>query len=227
MAAEIPTEFLRGLFLTEDFAAGAGGRDLLAKLSVPEGEVTLVTDEVMARMSGTEHPQGVLALVDAGAVRTAPSGDFPVVFLEDVQDPGNLGTIIRTAEAAGISAIYMTNGCADILSPKVVRSTMGCLFRMPLIRLEGDDFYAEIGRQQKKGQRFVAAALGGTRPYDAIPYDEHTAFLIGNEGNGLSARALALADEETIIPMEGAVESLNAAVAAAILMYEAARQRRL
>ena len=182
MAGEIPFAYLRGLYMTEDFAAGAGGRDLLEK---------------------------------------APAADI-VTF-----DPGNLGTIIRTAEAAGISAVYMSSGCADILSPKVVRSTMGCLFRVPLIRLDGEEFYEEIKRQQEQGVRFVAAALGGTRAYDEISYDEKTAFLVGNEGNGLSARAIASADEKTIIPMEGHVESLNAAVAASILMFEATRQRRV
>ncbi len=254
MAGEIPFAYLRGLYMTEDFAAGAGGRDLLEKASAAEsivmegsakraGEkadaagqtgfenagvsVTFVSDEVMRHMSGTEHPQGVLALVDIGAVRREPLSGYPAIFLEDIQDPGNLGTIIRTAEAAGISAVYMSSGCADILSPKVVRSTMGCLFRVPLIRLDGEEFYEEIKRQQEQGVRFVAAALGGTRAYDEISYDEKTAFLVGNEGNGLSARAIASADEKTIIPMEGHVESLNAAVAASILMFEATRQRRV
>lgn len=250
MAGEIPIMYLRGLYMTEDFAAGAGGRDLLQKAgsadrTVAEGAaigrlgaleqteventdvpVIFVSEDVMQHMSGTEHPQGVLALVDMGAVRKEPISGFPAIFLEDVQDPGNLGTIIRTAEAAGISAVYMSSGCADILSPKVVRSTMGCLFRVPLIRLEGEEFYAEIRRQQERGIRFIAAALGGTRVYDEITYDEKTAFLIGNEGNGLTARAIASADEKTIIPMEGHVESLNAAVAASILMFEASRQRR-
>lgn len=257
MAGEIPIMYLRGLYMTEDFAAGAGGRDLLQKAgsadstvtggfageagdavsgrAVSAGQtgvestglpVTLVSDDVMRHMSGTEHPQGVLALVDIGAVRKEPVPGYPAIFLEDVQDPGNLGTIIRTAEAAGISAVYMSSGCADILSPKVVRSTMGCLFRVPLIRLEGEEFYAEIRRQQERGIRFIAAALGGTRAYDEITYDEKTAFLIGNEGNGLTTRAIASADEKTIIPMEGHVESLNAAVAASILMFEASRQRR-
>lgn len=247
MAGEIPIGFLRGLYMTEDFAAGAGGRDLLQKAGsadIVSGEngtaeesseagraadvpVTLVSDDVMRHMSGTEHPQGVLALVDTDAVRKEPVSGYPAIFLEDIQDPGNLGTIIRTSEAAGISAVYMSSGCADILSPKVVRSTMGCLFRVPLIRLDGEDFYDEIKRQQAAGHRFIAAALGGTRAYDEIFYDEKTAFLIGNEGNGLTARAIASADEKTIIPMEGQVESLNAAVAASILMFEAARQRRL
>ena len=226
LAGEIPFTYLRGLYMTEDFAAGAGGRDLLEKAPAAD-IVTFVSDEVMRHMSGTEHPQGVLALVDIGAVRREPLSGYPAIFLEDIQDPGNLGTIIRTAEAAGISAVYMSSGCADILSPKVVRSTMGCLFRVPLIRLDGEEFYVEIKRQQEQGVRFVAAALGGTRAYDEISYDEKTAFLVGNEGNGLSARAIASADEKTIIPMEGHVESLNAAVAASILMFEATRQRRV
>ena len=147
-----------------------------------------------------------------------------LLLLEDIQDPGNLGTMFRTAEAAGATGILMSRGTVDLFNPKVVRATMSAVFRMPF--LVSDDLCADISALRKDGIRVYAAHLGGSRPYDSLPLTRGSAFLIGNEGNGLSEKTADTADEKIIIPMAGATESLNAAMAAGILLFEAARQRR-
>lgn len=158
--------------------------------------------------------------------RDAAAGRAPLLLvLEDIQDPGNLGTIFRTAEAAGATGIIMSRGTVDLFHPKVVRATMSAIFRMPFYI--SNDLCSEVCALREKGIRSYAAHLGGKRIYDELPLTQGCAFLIGNEGNGLTGALTAQADEKIIIPMAGSAESLNAAMAAGILMYEAARQRRI
>ena len=169
-------------------------------------------------------PAAVPAL-DSGTDPAAGHGNPPLLLvLEDIQDPGNLGTIFRTAEAAGATGIVMSRGTVDIFHPKVVRATMSAVFRMPFYI--SNDLCAEISVFRERGIRSYAAHLGGKRAYDELPLSKGCAFLIGNEGNGLSEELTAQADEKIIIPMAGGAESLNAAMAAGILLFEAARQRR-
>ena len=150
--------------------------------------------------------------------------DVPLLLLlEDVQDPGNVGTILRTAEAAGVSGVFLSGKCADLFQPKVIRATMGSVFRVPF-RVE-QDICGTVAWLQEKGVRLYAAALEGSESFFCNSYTEPCAFLIGNEGNGLSAELLQTADQRVRIPMSGRVESLNAAVAAAVFLYEAKRQR--
>lgn len=162
---------------------------------------------------------------EAGGLETAAGVAPLLLVLEDIQDPGNLGTIFRTAEAAGATGIIMSRGTVDLFHPKVVRATMSAIFRMPFYI--SNDLCAEVRALRGKGVRSYAAHLGGKRAYDELPLTQGCAFLIGNEGNGLSEALTAQADEKIIIPMAGGAESLNAAMAAGILMYEAARQRRI
>lgn len=187
----------------------------------------LVTDTVFKQVSDTMTPQGVMATVRMPSYdieRVLDKDNTFLLLLEDIRDPGNLGTIIRSAEGAGVSGIILNGSCADIFQPKVVRSTMGSIFRVPYY--ETDDFIGFLTDLRRRGFNLFAAHLSG------ISYDTEGSFLgkcgllIGNEGSGLSKEASSLADKLIRIPMEGKVESLNAAIAAAILMYEAARQRR-
>lgn len=205
----------------------------------------LVADHVFEYMSDTKTPQGVLGIVkqtkysleeilsgkasaekDAAAVGAAEKGGRRaphLMILDNLQDPGNLGTIFRTAEAAGVTGILMSQDCVDIYNPKTIRSTMGAVYRMPFLYTE--DLIKTIGTLKEHGIHVYAAHLDGKNTYDKEDYRGGTAFLIGNEGNGLRREIADCADTWIRIPMEGQTESLNAAVAAAILMFEAGRQR--
>lgn len=147
-----------------------------------------------------------------------------VIILENLQDPGNLGTIVRTAEGAGVTGILLSADCVDIYNPKVIRSTMGSIYRVPFCYSR--DLHADLARLKRQGVRLYAAHLKGRDFYDRFGYCDASGFLIGNESRGLTEETAALADTFVQIPMCGQVESLNAAVAASVLMYEANRQRR-
>lgn len=186
----------------------------------------LVSDELFAHLSDTVHPQGILAVCHKLKynIDTAFLSQNPLfVILENLQDPGNLGTIIRTADAAGADAVFLSKGTVDLYNPKVVRSTMGSLFHLPIYT--GIDV-AEIIYECKKHNIYTLAAhlAGVGTPYAAKLYAP-SAILIGNEASGLTPETATMADELVRIPMPGKAESMNASVAAAILIYEAVRQR--
>lgn len=189
----------------------------------------ILSDTVFSYVSDTKTPQGILAVVrrrEYGMqdILGNDPGTALVAVLDNLQDPGNMGTIFRTAEAAGATGILMSSDCVDIYNPKVVRSTMGALLRMPFLCAE--DLTAAIKEVKSAGIRTYAAHLAGEKFYDQESYVGGTAFLIGNEGNGLRECVAECADCRIKIPMAGKAESLNAAVAASILMYEVSRQRR-
>ena len=137
-----------------------------------------------------------------------------------------MGTIFRTAEGAGADGIIMTANCVDIFNPKTIRSTMGSIYRMPFVCLEEEETQPVLKLLRERGIATCAAHLQGERTYDREDYTKGTAFLIGNEGNGLTEETSEASSLKVKIPMEGKLESLNASVAASILLYEAYRQRR-
>lgn len=222
MFNEVPFESVQNVYASESFA-----KDNVALLDGYRYEV--VRDDIFERMSDTKTPQGILASVsmprysmeDILGKRHAPL----IVVLENIQDPGNLGTIIRTAEGAGADGIIMSRDTADIFNPKTVRSTMGSLFRMPFVYEE--DICAAVRNLSDKGINTCAAHLEGAQEYYNIDYCLPTAVLIGNEGGGLTKEITKAARSRIRIPMRGKLESLNAAVSTAVLLYEAARQREL
>ena len=187
----------------------------------------IVADAVFDAMAETVTPQGVLAIVKIPeySLEDMIENAGPLVLLENLRDPGNLGTIIRTAEAAGVSGVILSKESVDIYNPKVIRSTMGAVYRVPFFYAE--DFYGLLKELQNREVRLLAAHLKGTKTFDKADYSGKTGILIGNEANGLSGEAAELAEEKVLIPMAGNVESLNAAVAAALLMYEAFRKQKL
>lgn len=188
----------------------------------------VVSDTVFKSMSETKTPQGILAvtempdyrLLDKGFLEQAytKNGKIKLLVLEDTADPGNLGTIMRTAEAAGVTGVIMGKGTVDIFNPKVVRSTMGSIFRLPFTYVE--DLKETIKELKKSGISFYATHLKGEKSYKDIKYSDRSAIIVGNEARGLSDEVADLADTYVLIPMQGKVESLNAAVAAALMMYE-------
>lgn len=179
----------------------------------------MVKDSVFDAVSGTVTSQGIMAIVKKPlySLEQMLATGKRFLVLENIQDPGNLGTMLRTAEAAGMDGIVMSPDCADIFSPKVVRSSMGSIFRLPFVYCE--DFIAALKQIKDKGMTVYAAYLHGGVPYKDVGFDDKCAILIGNEGNGLTEKAVEAADKRVFIPMAGEIESLNAAVAAAILMY--------
>lgn len=187
----------------------------------------LVSNTVFKDVSDTMTPQGIIATVKVAEYSLEDilkDTNAFILLLEDIRDPGNLGTIIRTAEGAGITGIIVNKSCVDIYNPKVVRSTMGSIYRVPYYQAE--DYIEVLQKVKVNGIEIFAAHLNG-KSYDIDgSFIGKCAFIIGNEANGLTAEVSDLADTLIRIPMYGKVESLNAAVAASILMYEGARQRR-
>lgn len=185
-----------------------------------EEKTELVKDSVFDSISGTVSPQGILCVVrkpqhSLDDILSASKGKYLV--LENIQDPGNLGTMVRTAEAAGVSGIIMSSDTADIFNPKVTRATMGSIFRVPFVYCE--DFCGAVRSLAKAGIEVFAAYLHGGRPYGEVTFPERYAIMIGNEGNGLTDDAVNAASQRVFIPMQGQIESLNAAIAAAVLMF--------
>jgi len=176
-----------------------------------------VSSDVFKKASDTDSPQGIIFVVKKPEYSLDEILGGNILILEDIQDPGNLGTMMRTAEGAGISGIIMSKGTVDLFNPKTVRATMGSLFRVPFIYTE--DLQGICGVLKENNVNIYAAHLKGERFFDEIEYPGKTAFMIGNEGNGLSDEIADLADKYIKIPMNGQLESLNAAIAAALLMY--------
>jgi RNA methyltransferase, TrmH family len=233
---EAPDERIVRVFAGETFFKDAADE---VKDKIRAHEAFLVADDVLEKTGDTKTTQGILAVVrmreawddmsHGSCAQTLKGSTLSVpragayVILERLQDPGNLGTIIRSAEAAGFSVI-MDRETVDIYSPKVVRSTMGAIFRVNFAYT--DDLEETITELKSHGVRIFAAHLKGERAYDLEDYGGASAFLIGNESAGLTDRIASMADTYVRIPMLGKVESLNASVAASVLMFEAARQRR-
>ncbi len=231
MCGEIPKDKIRTLYVSESFRKGSH----FSWLAEGVKQVEVVTDTVFDALSDTRTPQGVLALaeqehytleeVSEARRQEKKTRVLPhLMILEELQDPGNLGTIFRAGEGAGVTGVVMDAKTADIYSPKAVRSTMGSVLRVPFVYVE--DLGSAIALIKKKGIRLYAACLEESRDYDKEDYRGGMGFLIGNEANGLKPETAAMADARVRIPMMGRVESLNAAMAASVLMYEAARQRR-
>ena len=229
MFMEIPEERLIHILVSESFSQGnPEAMEAVRNKQVRSGaELRIVRDEVFRKLSDTLTPQGILAVVRAFCYTQEDilnTGNGLFILLENLQDPGNLGTILRSAEASGASGVIMNGTCVDIYNPKVIRATMGACFRVKFCIVQ--DLTDTVRSIQARGGRVYAAHLQGAVPYDKNDYTQMSAFMIGNEAEGLSDALTSQGDGRIIIPMQGEVESLNAAMAATILLFEAARQRR-
>lgn len=219
MFSEIPSGIHVETFVTEDFYEKhqALFTDIVYEF---------VSEHVLEAITDTKTPQGIVSIVKRQhfTVEEVCRGENPLIIaLENLQDPGNLGTIIRTAEGAGVAGILMSRDTVDIYNPKVVRATMGSIFRIPFCYVENlTETIADLNRQ-----KFLtfSAHLQGKSFYD-YDYQKATIFCIGNEGSGLSKELADTTIYKIKIPMMGQVESLNAATASTVLMYEAMRQRK-
>lgn len=176
--------------------------------------VVEVDEKVFKHISQTETPQGIAALVEMKH-SDAIKGDN-VLLIDAVQDPGNLGTIIRTADAAGFNSIVIGKGTVDVFNDKVIRATQGSLFHLSIIN---QDLHETIIGLKEKDYAIWATALKNAVVYDALERQKKTALIVGNEGGGVQSTLLDLADTLVTIPIHGQAESLNVSVASGILMY--------
>jgi TrmH family RNA methyltransferase len=201
----------------------SGHEGLLEHLALGDAEVLIVAEEVFLSATMTEHPQGVAALVEAPefTMQAMLHGTPLVVIAAGLQDPGNLGTLVRSAEAFGATGMILLPGTVSLWNAKTLRASSGSAFRLPVIAMSADDAFAALRAQAVR--IFAAVARDGDGEADLRG---PSALLVGNEGSGLPGEWIAAANARVTIPCPGAVESLNAAVACSILLYDAMRQRR-
>lgn len=226
MVKEVPADRLQALYISEQMYDRWKTELAAIGLKDDDERLCLLKDYIFETVSQTKSPQGVLAVVekmDYGPNLLAENEKAPLyLIVESIQDPGNLGTIFRTAEAAGVHTLIIGGASCDCYNPKVVRATMGAIFRLPFFYT--DNLERIMHTLKEQGVTIYGAHLMGGNLYDA-DFTGPTAFLVGNEGNGLSEAVSHAADRLLRIPMKGKTESLNAAVSSAILSYEALRQR--
>ncbi|MFD1039579.1 TrmH family RNA methyltransferase [Virgibacillus byunsanensis] len=175
---------------------------------------TIVSDNVFQHIAQTKAPQGIAAVVQIQPPKRI-SGDN-VLLVDAVQDPGNLGTIIRTADAAGFDAVVLGNDTVDLFNDKVIRATQGSLFHVPIMEA---DLITKTSELKEEGYRIWGAALENAYPFNEVTVDEKVALIVGNEGAGIQDELLRLVDTIVKIPIYGKAESLNVSVASGILMY--------
>jgi RNA methyltransferase, TrmH family len=184
----------------------------------------VVSEEVMAAIATTVHPDGIVATAKRSDRLPQVLCSGLVLALETVQDPGNLGTIIRTAAAAGASGLWLSEDSVDLDNPKVLRATAGQWFRLPMAITP--DLKATVQQAKQAGMQAIATLPSATLTYWEVDWRKPSLILLGNEGAGLSAELAAMADLRVRIPLSPGVESLNVAIAAALMLYEAQRQQR-
>jgi TrmH family RNA methyltransferase len=205
------------VFYTESWISDPQNAALLAD---SPGEPLEVSEEVMAAMSDVVTPPGILLVMP---MEPSPLPQHPdlLLILDAVRTPGNLGTMLRTAAAAGVDGVLLGPGTVDLYNPKVIRGAMGAHLRLPVHSME----WAQIS-EVSSGLAVYLASIDGTLPYTDANWRQPSALIIGSEASGPGAEAGALATHRVYIPMHARTESLNAAIAAAVVLFEAARQRR-
>lgn len=195
--------------------------DLLALLSTDKVEIYSLSDSLFRLVTDTHTPQGVALFCDMPDVDNFNLSFKKAIALECIQDPQNMGTILRSAEAFGIDCVIMSKDCCDIFSPKVLRGSMGAVFRQKIII--PNDFYEAISSMENKGIKTYAAVPRAGENILSVNFNTPCCVLIGNEGNGLTDKAINLCSGKITIKMNGNAESLNAAVASSVVMWEMIR----
>ena len=183
-------------------------------------EVEEVSESLMKSLSETESPQGILAVLTETRLPIPDSLNF-ILIPDQIRDPGNLGTLLRSAAATDVQAVFLPPETSDVFAPKVVRAGMGAHFRVPIREMGWDEIEAQI-----KGLRVLIADMNGTSCWKTDLH-QPLALIVGGEAEGASEAARKLATQKISIPMDGNVESLNAGVAGSVLMFEVVRQRRI
>jgi TrmH family RNA methyltransferase len=208
-------------FILHTAELSARGEELLRRLKQRGIEVDEVSTRLLASISETENSQGILAVLEDRVPHREHALDF-VLIADSIRDPGNLGTLLRSAEAAGADAAFLGPGTTDAFAPKVVRSAMGAHFRLPLYEVNWDEVRTQVGAYR---WNVYLADMDGASCWET-KFHRPLALIIGGEAEGATASARAIAVHKVGIPMQGRGESLNAAVAGSVLMFEVARQAR-
>ena len=204
----------------------SGGEKLLERLNQQGIKIYHIPQKMFEELSDIESPQGVMAILafhthELEEVLTHSKGFF--LILDRIQDPGNMGTMIRTADAAGADGIILTKGSVDPYNEKVIRSTMGSIFHIPILTM--GDTMDVLGCMKQRGIKIVTTSLNTEHYHYDIDLKQKIAIIVGNEGNGVEEDVIRASDYTVKIPMLGRAESLNASVAASLMLYEVVRQR--
>ena len=209
--------------------AGGALPPVAARAAAAGVPVHLLAPGVLERVAGTVTPQPVLAVAPRPGADAAVLDDAAadlVLVLAGVADPGNAGTLLRTAEAAGATAVVVTGGSVDPFGPKCVRASAGAVFRVPVVEVDDGRARHALDRLAARGVRRLGTVVAGGRPYDEVDLTGPIAVVLGNEAHGLAPAFAAAVDEAVTIPMAGRAESLNVGMAGAVVCFEAVRQRR-
>lgn len=218
---------IESIFMTPEFASGEEGRDIIGRINNREA-VNLLEDILLKKISDTDTPQGIIAV--AREVNYNPEDMFReaqiILVLDRIQDPGNMGTIIRTAVAAGADGIISLKGCVDIYNLKVLRSTMGAIFNIPVLHMDLAEF-KEVIIEKSRDFEVVGTGLSGNRYHYEPTYSKPVMLIIGNEACGVRDDLLKLSDYIVKIPIIGRIDSLNVAVATGIILYRIVEEKNL
>jgi len=214
------------IFFCDDLYNTSGGEQLLQLLIEHNYKIYRISDKMYAEISDTKNPQGIMAILpfekhDLESIMLKENA--LLIFLDRIQDPGNLGTILRTADAAGVDAVLMAKGCVDLYNLKTIRATMGSIFHLPIVNLKSTEEVMNVLKE--RGFQIISTSLNAQKYYYDVDFLNRMTIVIGNEANGILPEIIQESDHVVKIPMVGNAESLNAAVAASIIMYEAVRQK--
>lgn len=215
------------LLFTSDFIQSERGKKLVEGFREKGVEILILKRKELEKLSEEKTPQGIMAVVKKKKFfleSTLLSKAFLILMLDNIRDPGNLGTIIRTADSAGVDGVLLSKGCVELYNPKVVRSSMGSVFHLPLF--ERLDLKETIPLLKSSGFKIFASDVREGKNYSDVKYPDRTCLMVGSEATGIDKRLLNLSDEKIRIPIYGKAESLNASVAAGILLYEIANKKR-
>ena len=220
-------EALKSSFHIEQILISETGLDKfneynLNNLIKSHSKIYLIPDNIFKNIASTDNPQGVIGVAKIKVLEYNFNFNDTYVLVDKVQDPGNLGTIIRTAHAAASAGVIITKGTVDVYNEKTLRSTMGSIFNIPIIEDKDLSFVKEL---MSKGYKLVCSSLDTEYNFYDINFNEKIIISVGNEGNGVSKEVYDISDIKVKIPMPGGAESLNAAVAASIMIYEGVRQK--
>jgi TrmH family RNA methyltransferase len=215
------------VLFSSEFVKSSEGEKLVEEYSRREIALFRIKKKEIEKLADTETPQGIMAVVKKK--KFTLNKDFLkkaslLLSLENIRDPGNLGTMIRTADAAGTDGILLSKGCVELYNPKVIRSTMGSIFHLAVI--EGLNLEEIIPLMKSSGFKIFVSDVHGGKDYTNVNYPDKSCPIIGSEASGISEQILNLADERVRIPIFGKAESLNASVAAGILLYEIVRNKK-